>query len=156
MPYKDPDVAREKHRAYSLAAYARNKDRRIAQMRAWISRNPDRRREIQIRSMEKNYARMLWSGARKRSARAGIEFSISVDDILLPEFCPVLGIRLDYSVGGKGGKQVRGSPSLDRIDSAKGYVHGNVVVMSMRANRIKSDATPDELKRVAAFVWALS
>mgnify|MGYP006166398807 FL=1 len=33
----------------------------------------------------------------------------------------------------------------------KGYVKDNIIVVSMRANRIKSDATVDEIRKVADF-----
>ncbi len=38
------------------------------------------------------------------------------------------------------------SPSLDRIDSTKGYTKGNIWVISNRANTLKNDATLSELK----------
>jgi hypothetical protein len=70
-------------------------------------------------------------------------------DILIPSKCPVLGIPLMPNIGG--GRQDDHSPTLDRIIPGKGYVPGNVVVVSWRANRIKSDATIEELKKVARF-----
>jgi hypothetical protein len=51
-----------------------------------------------------------------------------------------------------GGYQSDGSPSLDRIDPKKGYVKGNVAVISYKANRIKQDATPEELEAVASWL----
>ena len=41
------------------------------------------------------------------------------------------------------------SPALDRLDPSKGYVKGNVVYISARANRIKYDATVAELRQLA-------
>lgn len=67
--------------------------------------------------------------------------------MVIPERCPVLGIPL--RLGEMSDRA--SSPSLDRIDPRRGYVRGNVLVVSYRANQIKSDATPDELRRVAAF-----
>lgn len=64
--------------------------------------------------------------------------------------CPVLGVPLDYTIG-KGGICNDYSPSFDRIDPSKGYVSGNVIVVSTLANRIKSNANVDQLKKVAAF-----
>ena len=44
------------------------------------------------------------------------------------------------------------SPSVDRIDPTKGYVRGNVRVISYLANRMKSNATVDQLVRFSAWV----
>lgn len=52
-------------------------------------------------------------------------------------------------VGTKGGGA--NSPSLDRIEPDLGYVAGNAIVISNRANRLKSDATIDELRAIASF-----
>lgn len=49
------------------------------------------------------------------------------------------------------GRQEDGSPSLDRLDCRKGYVRGNVEVISWKANRIKSNATVMELMKVATY-----
>lgn len=48
-------------------------------------------------------------------------------------------------------KRHDGSPTIDRIINDLGYVKGNVIVISWRANRIKSDATLAELKAIVAF-----
>jgi hypothetical protein len=47
------------------------------------------------------------------------------------------------------------APTLDRINNSCGYVPGNVAVISWRANRIKCDATPEELRRIADYVTSL-
>lgn len=41
---------------------------------------------------------------------------------------------------------------LDRLVPSKGYVKGNVRWISRRANRIKSDATIDELKKILKYM----
>ncbi|ASR77308.1 endonuclease [Streptomyces phage NootNoot] len=91
----------------------------------------------------------LWNGAKARAKKLGRKFDIEVSDIDVPEFCPILGIRLVKNLGGKAGDN---SPSLDRIDSSKGYVKGNVQVVSYRANVLKSNASPWELRTVADYV----
>ena len=58
--------------------------------------------------------------------------------------CPVLGIPLVIGEGACSDN----SPSIDRIIPELGYVKGNIKVISRRANRIKNDATPDELFKV--------
>ncbi|MDR5811998.1 hypothetical protein QCE62_00150 [Caballeronia sp. LZ033] len=91
--------------------------------------------------------------ARWRSRRDGREFSITSADVHIPDVCPVLGIPI-YTGGTYGNND--NSPSLDRIDSTKGYIAGNVVVISNRANTLKRDATPEELVRLAQFYTQLS
>jgi hypothetical protein len=92
---------------------------------------------------------MLYA-ARQRARRTGVEFSITEADIIIPERCPILGIPL--STGAMEDRE--SSPSLDRIDNARGYVQGNVIVVSFRANRLKSDASPEELQKLATFYSA--
>jgi hypothetical protein len=70
-------------------------------------------------------------------------------DLELPDLCPVLGIPLDYSFGK--GLRTDNSPSIDKIVPSKGYVPGNCIVISWRANRIKNDGTPEEHKKIADF-----
>ena len=98
----------------------------------------------------------LLYAARKRAKQNGLECTITVEDIVIPELCPALGIKLEARIGA--GRQNRedigGSPSLDRIDNSKGYIPGNVAVISLRANMIKTDATAAELKAVAAYIEA--
>lgn len=69
--------------------------------------------------------------------------------MVIPDFCPVLGLPLYRNSGGAA--QGPNSPSLDRVNPALGYVRGNVKVISSKANAIKSNATPEELLRVAAY-----
>lgn len=86
----------------------------------------------------------MFERAKGRAGRAGIPFSISLSDIIVPDVCPILGVPL-----------VRGTiyaPSLDRIKAHLGYVPGNVQVISARANVIKNDATVEELRAVLDFV----
>jgi hypothetical protein len=96
---------------------------------------------------------VLLQGARRRAKLKGLPFDLTAADIHIPELCPALGLRLERNVGGKA--QGKRSPTLDRISGRRGYVCGNVIVLSCKANQIKSTATPDELERVAAFVRQL-
>lgn len=79
--------------------------------------------------------------AKARAKSRGIEFDLSLDDIYIPELCPIMNLKLEVHKG----KLQKNSPSLDRIDPAKGYVKGNVWVVSSLANSIKGQATPEEL-----------
>lgn len=86
-------------------------------------------------------------GARARAKEKGLEYNLEHGDVFIPEHCPVLGIKL--KPGGPGG--VDSSPTLDRINNTKGYVKGNVIVVSRLANQIKSTATYQQVRRVAEF-----
>lgn len=91
----------------------------------------------------------LLDSARKHAAEGGLEFRLTLTDLEPVEKCPVFGWNLVY---GANGKQRDNSASLDRIDSRLGYVPGNVWFISWKANRVKMDSTPDELRAVADAV----
>jgi hypothetical protein len=96
----------------------------------------------------KDPRRQMRDQAKIRSQRRGIPFSLEVDDLVIPDKCPVLGIQLRVS------ERVHddSSPSLDRIDPSKGYVKGNVAVISYRANTIKNNSTTDELRKIIRYM----
>lgn len=81
--------------------------------------------------------------AKRRASVKEIEFDIEISDIDIPEFCPILGLKLDF-FNGKEDKDT--SPSLDRKDNSKGYIKSNVRIISHRANRLKSNATIEDLE----------
>jgi hypothetical protein len=92
-------------------------------------------------------ARALLKTSRYRAKRDGTRHTLTLADIHVPERCPVLGMRLRPAKDRAGPS----SPSLDRINPLRGYVPGNVLVVSWRANELKKNATPGELELVAAF-----
>jgi hypothetical protein len=94
--------------------------------------------------------RML-EAARIRAKRAGVPCTIGVEDIIIPDACPFLGTPLVF--GTRAFHDA--SPSLDRLRPELGYVPGNVIVCSHRANWIKHNATPDELEQIAAALRLL-
>lgn len=90
----------------------------------------------------------LINGARARAKKAGVPFDLTRHDLVIPEFCPVLGLKLEVSEG----KCSDNSPTIDRIIPEKGYVLGNVAIMSFRANTLKSNGTAEELRRIAQWM----
>ncbi len=92
----------------------------------------------------------LIRGAKYRAKEKGVPFEITKNDLDWPEYCPVFGVRLDY----QGGRQYRNpnSPSLDRIIPEKGYVKGNVAIISWRANTLKNNATLEELRKIVDWL----
>lgn len=100
---------------------------------------------------EKNWLRIVLYHARLRAKQKGVPFTITPQDITIPDCCPILGLRLKPARGNLGDA----SPTLDRIIPSRGYVPGNVMVLSCRANRIKSDGTADEHEQIAAWLRKL-
>ena len=86
----------------------------------------------------------IYHSAKARAKQKLLPFTITLSDVSIPLVCPILGISLQVNE-----KHMKdNSPTLDRIYPEKGYVPGNVVVVSLRANRIKNDCTPDDLIRM--------
>ena len=86
----------------------------------------------------------LWKAAKRRAKLKDLEFDIEVSDIIIPQLCPLLNIPIIHKTGT--GSRSPHSPSLDRIKNHLGYVKGNILVVSWRANFLKSDATIEELE----------
>ena len=93
----------------------------------------------------------LLAMAKQRAKKKKLEINIELSDIKIPEFCPLLGVKLERGTR----KEKANAPSLDRIDPYKGYIKGNVWVISYMANAIKHNATPEEIIQVGKALEAL-
>ena len=144
--YKTPAKKREANRAWAAAhkdkmrEYARQHQ---ARTRKKYKSDPQRYKDWYQRHPEK----AMWQSARQRAKKQNVPFAIDPSDIVIPLTCPVLGIPLKRNPGIAGPD----SPSLDKIEPSLGYVKGNIVVISSRANLIKTNATPSEVMKVA--IW---
>lgn len=87
-------------------------------------------------------------GKMANAKRRGKHWDLSFSSIEWPTHCPALGIELDYFPVG----MQENSVSFDCTDPSKGYVNGNVRIISWRANRIKNDSTAEELRKIAAYL----
>lgn len=113
-----------------------NREAANAARRAAYRADPSKWAQSGLASHKRDPAGYLYRTAKSRALRKGIPFSITIFDIEVPTHCPVLGLRLE--VRPRGGKKDH-SMSLDRIDCDKGYVPGNIVVISHKANQLKSN-----------------
>lgn len=138
---RNPESRREAVRLYE----ARNAEDVANRKRAWFDKNPGYLRSYYARN-RKVY---LVKQASRRATSLGVPFGITVDDIEIPDVCPVLGIEI--RIDARGGFNPS-SPSLDRVIPELGYVPGNVRVISNRANLLKRDATLAELEALVAYV----
>jgi flagellar basal body rod protein FlgC len=95
----------------------------------------------------------LYNSSRVRAEKIGIEHTILPDDIPTPTHCIYLGTKLEYRIKEERGDLMRrNTPSIDRIDNSRGYVPGNVQVISWMANTMKSNASFEDLISFAEAV----
>lgn len=145
---ENKEAIRQKHKEY----YEKNKEkiskktseRRTEQYRESPEQHLQKIKEWKINNLEK----YLVHNAKQRAKKYGIPFDITYKDIVIPECCPYLGIKLvpfsEWS-----------SPSLDKIIPELGYVKGNIQVISTKANTMKNSATHDELVRFAEAILSM-
>lgn len=112
-----------------------------------VARSRKRGREYMRSYNQTHPVKRLIYAARRRAKKQGLAFSITESDIVIPSSCPIFGTP--FTNGTRTERRL--SASLDRIDSSKGYVPGNVMVISWRANDLKGDATLEELKTLVRF-----
>ena len=161
------DENRDLVRLWQREWYQKNRERRLLSQKERAKKNHQQKKEYdkqrrllkgdELREYDRiRYAQRrqdivvnLLRRAKARAQKKGIPFSLTKSDIFIPEVCPALGMTL--MVGdGKGGKP--NSPSLDRIVPKLGYVPGNIVVISLLANSIKSAATSTQVMMVAEWM----
>lgn len=100
-----------------------------AQVKKWVRNNRENR---------------MLLNARSRAKTKCIDFDLELSDITIPEYCPLLGIKLQTAEE-MSEKRADNSPTLDRIDNSRGYVKGNVWVVSYIANAIMTSATHEQI-----------
>jgi hypothetical protein len=165
---------KEKIKARAQAHYLQNKEKALERSIEWqkthrekhlryvadyAKRNPSvsaaankRYREKHKGSLTLHVRRMIGS-SKRRAAEKGWDFNLDKDYIKsiwpLDNCCPILGIPFDMlsaSVKNKAG------PSLDRVDSTKGYIKGNVAIISWKANSIKNEGSAEEHQLIASWI----
>lgn len=99
---------------------------------------------------ESNREWFMWSSARSRAKTKNLPFDIAKEDLVFPEFCPILGIKLSHAHGSYANKD--NSPSIDRKIPELGYTKENTWIISNKANTMKNNASPEELKKFAEWV----
>lgn len=104
---------------------------------------------VKLENGSEKFKRKVFLNIKRRAKLLNIEFSITENDIIVPKICPYLGIELTYD----GDRNT--SPSVDKIDNSKGYVKGNIQVISTLANMMKRDASIQLLKTFATNILKL-
>lgn len=133
---------------YKQQYYLNNKDKWRKYQAKARSEYPEKVMEYHYNYKKNSTAKYLLKSARTRAKKRGLEFNLDLSDIVIPEQCPYM--REPFVVDQKGIHPM--FPSVDRIDSSKGYVKGNIQIISVKANHMKWDATPQQLIQFALGV----
>lgn len=129
--------------------YQINKEKINLKQKEWRENNADYRKQKRLEKRREDPRKTILYSAKHRAIKKGLDFNLTLDDIIIPEICPVLGISLDLYQD----TQKRSSPSLDRIDPKLGYTKDNVQVISWLANTMKQDADKEHLLKFAKWVF---
>jgi hypothetical protein len=142
---------------YHKEYYAKNKKKILARQKEMqAERYPQKKKQLEEYYKTKNgrIIRFL-AGAKKRATAKGLEFDLDLEFLrsIAPNKCPVFGFELDWNGWGTAeGKAKENSPSLDKIDPNRGYVKGNVMWLSWKANRLKSNVSHEDLLILANWL----
>lgn len=104
--------------------------------------NAKNRERFDPNAISKTTEYKMLSRAKNRAKKNNLPFNLELGDIVIPDICPLLGIKIKST-------EVRNSPnnpSLDKIIPEKGYIKGNIWIISNRANTLKNDASLQELE----------
>lgn len=94
--------------------------------------------------------RKIYNQLKASAKKRNIPFDLTLVDLnnlSYPITCPVLGIPLKFNRG----QAEDNSYSIDRIDSSLGYNIDNIIVISLKANKLKNNATNEELQLISEF-----
>lgn len=150
---ENPDEYKRRRRQYTATYRKQHPEKAKASTYRWRDENRNRWNEMRRAGRAKHIIHYLLKEARHRANRAGIDCTVTLDDLPpLPEKCPIFGI--DIIVGGRG--RNGNAPSIDRIDPTRGYIPGNVWIISDRANRVKNNGTAAEHELIAKAMHAAS
>ncbi|MGK2864676.1 MAG: hypothetical protein ACSLE0_22290 [Chitinophagaceae bacterium] len=97
------------------------------------------------KSYDNNPVTRMMMNVKARCRATNLEFNLDYDDIIIPKICPIL--EVPFELGTK--TNYAFSPTVDRIDSNKGYVKDNIKVISMLANKMKNNATKEQCLKFA-------
>ena len=97
------------------------------------------------------WKRYTLSSLKYRAKQRGLSFDLTIEDLVFPEYCPVLGLKLEIGTGIRG-LGMYACPSVDRIDNTKGYTKDNIQIISNRANILKKDGVLEEFEALVKYL----
>lgn len=133
------ESSKQWYRKNGKERYQRNRDKILLSKKEYHKKHPEKRKNYNI----KTQIHKLWYSAQRRALKNNIPFNITEQDIIsiVPKDskCPVFNKEFVYGNGNSF------SMTLDKIIPEKGYIKGNIQIISRKANTMKNNATPEEL-----------
>lgn len=149
----NPDKLKAQKRRYKKA----NKDKVSSERKRHYQKHKEKilSRMEQERTGKEGYIKTMLSAAKHRAKNASLEFDLDLEYLLsiATDHCPIDGTPFDWLRQLKQDKLLNlATPSLDRIDSSKGYIKGNVKIIGWKWNYKKSNMNLDDLLLLVEYV----
>jgi hypothetical protein len=140
---------KEKQRIYNKKYHQEHKEERLKTINQWKENNPEKTKQYVNNYRERHPIDYILRRAKMRARQLDLDFNLEKEDIIVPMICPYLKVPLKFEMG-KGYQDT--NISLDRINNSKGYIKGNVEVISTLANKMKANADWKQLEIFATEV----
>lgn len=137
---------------YDSNYYKENEEKKKNYRKEYYLKNKDKHKKYNKDFQLNNKEQSILVTARSNAKKKSMEFNLEKSDITIPKYCPYIGIELTNTIGnGRPGT----NPSIDRIDSTKGYIKDNIQIISDLANKMKNNASEEQLIAFAKGVLKL-
>ena len=136
-----------------VSYFGRHSDMKLRDYHNGICKDCQVKRKKQIEPNKTSALRLKqvltqrYHGAKERAEKQGLEFNLTLDYLLelwneQKGICALSGLQMTYErYNGRIGTNI----SIDKIDRDRGYVMGNVQLVCMACNQIKSDLSEEEM-----------
>lgn len=131
------------------ANYEENKEDYLEYKKQYYQENKKHYSDLGKQDRLENPEKYLWKAAKKRAKEKGLPFDITVEDIIIPDVCPILGMPI---VIGNSLDERDTSPSLDKIIPELGYIKKNIKVISFKANSLKRDGHIEDFEKILKYI----
>ena len=131
-----------------------DEDTILAPLTSLPNKESDRRKRHKQRFPKRTWAGYALKDAKKRAEKKGVAFRLTrvYIESIIPDKCPVFGTPFTFM--GNGAIKPE-SPALDRIIPSRGYIEGNIQIISVKANNIKSAYNSKDIFKVAEWLHKL-
>lgn len=143
---KNKKILNEQSKRY----YSENKEQVKQKSKDWRARNVDYIKEYEKTANMRLTKQLV--GLKRRARARNLEFNLIREEIVIPVACPVLGIPLEQIKDRTRVKKNNNTPTFDRVDNTKGYTKDNTRIISWKANKLKSNASLEELKAIVTYI----